>query len=463
MKRFIVILGGALGLGASGFTVAANNFEPIVPIGAKVGPVDVGGLTPEEAKRKLRGWWDSARRSEVEVKFDGIQDSYGKANWSALGLVLDDAASIDQIPLDGLPGHVARQINLQQPSADFQLVFTHNADRYAALKRFVDSKAKQPAPPRVQWVNGKIYRRYETSTITLNEEAISELVQSNYPAATEITLPTTEAPKRIPDEELNRIVEPMATFTTKFSASNRPRSANIKTASGTIDGLVLMPGESFSFNGVVGPRTIAKGYKEAGVYVQGRHDVGVGGGICQVSTTLYNAVLMANLKIDNRLCHSLPVPYVPTGRDATVSYGSADFVFTNTADHPIALDSTYANGSLTFRILGVKVPGQEIVIERGSPSYRSRGTKFVHDPSLPYGKTKLVDRGGSSIRVNTWRVIKQDGKVIKREDLGTSVYVGAPALYARNMTAKPPAPKPAVPAGPAGPPAPGKPLTTGSN
>ncbi|MBR6561468.1 MAG: VanW family protein, partial [Oscillospiraceae bacterium] len=124
---------------------------------------------------------------------------------------------------------------------------------------------------------------------------------------------------------------------TSLGSSNANRLNNIQLACAAIDGLILMPGEEFSYNGVVGERTTARGYKAAGAYSGGKVVLEVGGGICQVSTTLYCAAVYANLQITNRLCHNMTVSYVPTGMDATVSWGGPDFRFVNSREYPIKI------------------------------------------------------------------------------------------------------------------------------
>ena len=146
----------------------------------------------------------------------------------------------------------------------------------------------------------------------------------------------------------------LSTFSTKYSASNRNRTTNLMLAANKINGIVLMPGETFSYNKVVGARTIAAGYKEAPIYVSGRVENGLGGGICQIASTLYNAVVYANLDIVERSNHQFVPSYVGPSRDATVVYGAIDFKFKNNRDYPIKIVCTVSGGVATFKIWGLK-------------------------------------------------------------------------------------------------------------
>ena len=149
----------------------------------------------------------------------------------------------------------------------------------------------------------------------------------------------------------DKYAKTLATYTTYFDASNTNRSTNLRLAIKSINGTVLQPGDTFSFNGVVGERTAARGYKTAIVFEGGQSVPGLGGGICQVSSTLFNAALMANQKIVERHYHSATISYVPLGRDATVAYGSKDFKFRNNKSVPVKIEATYnSSGSITVAL-----------------------------------------------------------------------------------------------------------------
>ncbi|HEY0866544.1 MAG TPA: VanW family protein, partial [Fimbriimonas sp.] len=258
-----------------------------------------------------------------------------------------------------------------------------------------------------------------------------------------LDLPLTEAPKTVPDDQLAEIKEVVSSFSTNFPR-NPNRNSNIRLAASKLDGIVLAPGDRLSFNETVGRRTVRAGFKEAGVFINGRHDTGVGGGICQVSTTLYNASLFGNLKIPKRTNHSLPVAYVPLGRDATVNWGAQDLVIENSYDTPIAVDSEYRPGRLTFRILGKKVPGLSVKIERSRiRTWSGGGTRTIFDPKLPPGTRKVLESGGVNRQVSTTRAVYLNGKLQKKEPLGRSTYMGGVTIVAVGPKAKP-SPRPRV-------------------
>ena len=194
-------------------------------------------------------------------------------------------------------------------------------------------------------------------------EQAQQFTQEFVPYVPQVVEPDPEPPKEEKPTEpqkptetkprVNPYGQTLGTCTTKFARSNTNRNTNIQLATKACNGYVIQPGATFSFNTVVGQRTKARGYKEAGVYVNGQTDTGVGGGICQVSSTLFNAALESNMTIVARRAHSLPVSYLPRGRDATVSWGGPEFKFKNPYDYPVMIGTYYdKSGKLTMSILG---------------------------------------------------------------------------------------------------------------
>jgi len=140
--------------------------------------------------------------------------------------------------------------------------------------------------------------------------------------------------------------------TTKFTAKPKSRNENIRLAAKSLKGVVVKPGEVFSYNDTIGPTTKANGYQRAQVFVSGKKSYGYGGGVCQVSSTLFNAAENAGMEIVERHKHSLPVTYVPKGKDAATSHGSVDFRFKNTLSHPVMIESGVSETSVTIKIVG---------------------------------------------------------------------------------------------------------------
>ena len=198
----------------------------------------------------------------------------------------------------------------------------------------------------------------------------------------------------------------LGTFTTKC-AGPWGRHQNIKLASAAINGKIYNPGEEFWYNSTVGQRTAARGYQEAGVYEAGRTTTGIGGGICQVSSTLYYAVLLSDLDIVLRYCHMFNPGYMPIGCDATVSWGGPDFAFRNSRDYPIKIVTSYNDDTneLTCTIMGTKVDDHYVVMTNAVLASYDYQTVYQESPDVAPGEEVIDQYGHTGYHVRTWRNI----------------------------------------------------------
>ncbi len=211
--------------------------------------------------------------------------------------------------------------------------------------------------------------------------------------------------------------------TTKYDSTNVNRATNLEIAVNKINGTVLAPGEIFSFNKVVGERTAKSGFKEAIIYADGELDYGLGGGICQVSSNLYNTVLKANLEIVERKNHSMTVNYLPIGCDATVSYGSVDFKFKNSRSYPIKIVATINSGVITISIYGIKEEN-EYTIDIITETLQKEDFETVYErtSSVPEGTEVIKQTGKYGYKCSTYKVLYQNGKIVSKTLLSTDTY-----------------------------------------
>ncbi|KMK76489.1 VanW family protein [Alkalihalobacillus pseudalcaliphilus] len=194
------------------------------------------------------------------------------------------------------------------------------------------------------------------SRVILSEKETVELILDLKPSTKELTLPIYVTEPNINVEDIEGIDElVIGEFTTYFDSGVAGRTMNIKLSSDEIDRVILGPGDTFSFNSVVGERTKDRGYQEALEIINKEFVMGIGGGICQTSSTLYNAVEQAGLEITERYTHSREIGYVPKGRDATVSWGGPDFKFKNSFTYPIMLKTEVINGSVQIQVVTQKI------------------------------------------------------------------------------------------------------------
>jgi vancomycin resistance protein YoaR len=231
-----------------------------------------------------------------------------------------------------------------------------------------------------------------------------------------------EAKPRITEEDVRSITGTLASFSTGLGASSRNRRHNVALACAAINGTVLMPGDVFSYNDVVGPRVPSAGYREAPVIVRGRLEPGTGGGICQVSSTLYNAALLADLQIVSRRNHGIPVAYVPAGRDATVADGAIDFKFKNRLERPIAIGAAISGWQVVVSVYGHPDDRREVEILRSGIGTIGAGVRTVSDPRLARGRRVVERPAQSGRRVTVTRIVKKDGQVLRREVVSRDYY-----------------------------------------
>lgn len=239
----------------------------------------------------------------------------------------------------------------------------------------------------------------------------------------EISLKITKPTKTVKDIGTEAFPDLLATFSTNYNAGNANRTTNLKLAANKINGTVLLPNEEFSYNKVVGERTIKAGYKMAATYSNGAVVDGLGGGICQISSTLYDAVVMANLKITTRRNHQFVTSYLPAGKDATVVWGSQDFKFVNSRKYPIRITATVQNGVATIQVWGIKEEVEyDISIETKKIATIEPATQYISDPSLPAGQQKVVQAGSNGRKVEAYKVTKLNGQVVSTTLLSKDTY-----------------------------------------
>ena len=239
----------------------------------------------------------------------------------------------------------------------------------------------------------------------------------------EIPLNITKPNKTTKEIGTEAFPDLLSTFSTKYQSSNVNRTTNLKLAAKKINGTVLLPGEEFSYNKTVGERTVQAGFKEAAVFNAGRVENGLGGGICQISSTLYDAVVFADLDITVRRNHQFVTSYVKAGADATVVWGSQDFKFKNTRKYPIKITATVEGGIATVQIWGVKEEVEyDITIETKKIATIPYKTQYIQDASLPAGQQKVVQSGNNGQKVEAYKVKRLNGQVISTTLLSKDTY-----------------------------------------
>lgn len=295
---------------------------------------------------------------------------------------------------------------------------------------------KEPDPIDIDKIHEEIYKEAqdayiveepfevhpEVQGIDFDVEVAKEILKED---KEEYVIPLIITKPKVTLDQLGEEAFPdvLGTFTTRYDVSDVDRTTNLQLACEKIDGTVLLAGETFSYNKVVGERTVAAGYKNAKVYEAGQVVDGLGGGICQISSTLYNAVLYANLEIVERRNHQFVTSYVPAGRDATVVYGSTDFKFKNTRKYPVRIVATAKAGIATITIYGIKEENEyTFKFNTKTISTIPYSTQYIDDSTLPKGSEVVKQKGTNGLITETYISKYLNGKLISTELLSRDTY-----------------------------------------
>lgn len=272
--------------------------------------------------------------------------------------------------------------------------------------------------------NMRIVYKESQQGLDFDVKRAEQTIAENSKNSKEYFIPVTLIEPEITVEQLDKSMfgDRLGTYTTKYNPGEVGRTQNVSVAARRINNIVLNTGDVFSYNSIVGERTPERGFSNAKVYAGGEVVDGLGGGICQVSSTLYNAVLYADLEIVARTSHSLPVAYVPLGRDATVAYGSIDFKFKNAYETPVKIISSVGGGILTVSVYGKKTSDKTVEISTERVSTSPFEVVEEIDETLAEGQTKVKQTGSDGAVVNTYKKVIENGKVISSKFIHKSVY-----------------------------------------
>lgn len=322
-------------------------------------------------------------------------------------LVLDNAGTADAIVRLTIPTsvEVAKRI-------DFEEIYN---EVYVEKKNAAYEQKDDGDKEYVEEVIGKTFDK---------NAAIEEYTKME--AGTTIEIPIVDETPEITTANLDNVLfkDVLATFKTKYDANNKDRSTNLEVAARNINETIILPGEIFSYNKEVGQRTYTNGFKDAHIFSGGKVVDGLGGGICQVSSTLYNAVLMADLEVVERKNHMMHTQYVEPSLDATVVWGSIDFRFKNNRETPIKIVATVKNGIATTTIYGMKSEKDPIieiqsVIEKTIPYT----TVTEYDNTLEEGKTIVTQDPVNGYVSKAYRIEKDaNGKELSKTLISSDTY-----------------------------------------
>ena len=304
---------------------------------------------------------------------------------------------------------------------------------------------KYPNPIDVYAIHDDIYRGVENAYFTTEPMAVyPEVVGVDFnvdkilaeieadPHKEEYTIALDYTQPEVTTDDIGREAFPdlLGKYATNYYASNKDRTTNLRLAASKINGKVIMPGEVFSYNRVVGKRTIAAGYKNAPIYSKGQVVDGLGGGICQVSSTLYNAALLSDMTIVSRTNHMFVPSYVKGGRDATVVWGSIDFKFRNDRNYPIKIEASVSDGVCYVAFYGLKNEN-ELEIQIQTDVIRTIKFNTIREKRAGYSSGDVIQGGQNGSVVDSYRLYYQNGNLIEREKLSRDTYDAEARIIAK--------------------------------
>lgn len=449
----LLLLAGA-GAGFYYYYSKYINIDAIYP-GVTIQGMSVGGMTQEEAKAKVQEYVDQVSQETVTLQVRKKETAFPLSD---IGLKCTNMDVVEEAYNLGKTGNVFKRVmevrELEKKGTDFPLTFSVDKEE---TKKVVAKKAKKFLAKKkdatIKRVDGKFVITKHVHGIAIdfdaNAEKLAEVFGNKDWNHKSVVFPmdyTLDKAKHT-KKELSAIKDVLGTYTTSYAGSASGRCANVENGASLINGTVLYPGESFSVYSKVAPFTAANGYHLAGSYSNGQTVQTYGGGICQVSTTLYNAVLRAELNVTERLNHSMTVHYVPLSADAAISGTDKDLKFTNNLDHPIYIQGTAGGSSITFTIYGKEYRASNRKVEYVSQTLSvDLSEKVIKDNTMEEGKRVVESNGRTGYTARLWKVVYIDGKETKRTQVNSSSYMSTPSVV-RVGTKKKEVPKPTTETG----------------
>ncbi len=438
----------------------------LLPEGLRFGEVELAGMSAEEAKSLLDGSVRHLEEKVVELEVDGRTITLESAD---LGLELhnteDLRSAIDAYAYSNVVKRFANKKALEETPVSLSLESSIQEDKVKEiLQEETADFLAEPQDASIVRENGQFVVTPDVAGKTVDaDETFSRVKASFYDeqekSAASAAVSVQEA--QIKAEDLERIEDVLGSYSTSFGSSSVARATNIQVGTAKINGSLLMPGETLSGYELMHPFTVSNGYKVAGAYENGRLVDSVGGGVCQIATTLYNASIRAEVGITQRNNHSMTVSYVPASCDAAIAGTSKDLKITNIYDTPIYVEGLVEGRTVTFNIWGDESRPTNRTIEFVPEilSQSAMGVTYQDDPSLPAGTEVKVSSGHNGRHSKLWKVIKVDGVETERVLVSDDRYMMSNNIVRRGTGAAAVAPVEPQPDTSA--PVEGPPVTTG--
>jgi vancomycin resistance protein YoaR len=404
--------------------------------GISVAGVDISGLSKNEALKKLEYSLEKDFGTKgVHVKSPEYKGEETFLSYSKLSYTYDYETALNEAYSVGRNGSIIDRFmtinELEATPVDIAVEPLYNESRLDyEVNAIADKYARLPKDAEFDFNGGNIKVTQHLNGTEVDVAVLKSDIVSMIHTGGTVNVPLRIVEPVIKAEFYEKINGKIGEFSTSFKGSAAGRVNNIKLSANAFKGVLLMPGDELSYNETTGPRMASAGYQEAPVILNGELTPGMGGGVCQTSTTLYNALLLADLEIIERSPHSMPPAYVPKGTDGAVATGYLDLVFKNNFDYPVYFDSEvdgtrvyfYIYGDMRSRDYSVKIDTQL----NATIPYK------IHenlDPTLPPGARVLIQEGRTGYKVSTFKSIIKNGEVVSTERISSDYYRERDFIY----------------------------------
>ncbi|MGF9711185.1 VanW family protein [Paenibacillus naphthalenovorans] len=453
-SRLVWLWISVLTLSLSAFlTVAVYGSLQRIPSDVRVGDWVIGGLTLPEFEKQLEEKKKSLSAFKIRLHVEGGRLS-AERTLQQLGLEMNTQEVLARLePLTyGSPFQRAvYRWRLRHEVLTLIPRFPEEKLQGALKEAFREVYARQPINARrVIGPDDTIRHIPEIRVQHIDEEKLKEQLEKllsswetlcgseNQPLSLDVPMRTVDPQITLRTLQEQGIIRKISEFTTNFPNTQSPavssegRVHNVRSTAASLQDVLLKPGEVFDYAPYIEQTEKRFGFKEAPVIVNGKLVPGIGGGICQVSSTLYNAVLRAGLTVVERRNHSLPVSYVPLGQDATFASGHINFKFRNSTEHAVLIRTATDRHSLTVKLFGQTPPDITYEVKSETVATLAPPVKYVLNPSLKIGVQETISKGKPGYIVETYRYKKQNGRLVSKEKLSRDTYTAQPTIIASN-------------------------------
>lgn len=405
--------------------------------GVTINGEDVSGLSPEEALEQLQEKYKSEVVGQILTLKYGEDEKQKKWDipFEDIGAGYHVADAVQAAYQTGRTGteeecfHIGEA--LLKEGIDIELTYGYDEEMLNAKLDEVAKEFNQEAvDSTVARKNGSFVVSPEQTGLAMEKEEtakrVAKVMKTRKSGAANIAAKVTKP--KITAEDNAHVTNLIGSFSTNYSNNDRNRNNNLAVGCNYINGTMVAPGEVFSANEHLGSQTASGGYVNAGVYVNGKVEQGMAGGVCQVTSTLYNAVILAELEVVERFPHSMTVGYVPLGRDAAVAGSYKDLKFKNNTEYPIMIEAYASGGKLVMNIYGHEVhnAGRRLEFETVYEGTINKPAEIQKkDPNLPEGERVVTARGRTGCKVSVRKKVYENGKLISNEWFSSSSYRAA--------------------------------------